>query len=135
MLVFILVCHAHLLFTGTMCMKLYCYDSNTVEASISWRHKLSLYGYNNFKKGHNFLFFFWIAEPHKTNVMHIYSSYIFSRCRPGIWTESGIQTFKLDIMKRTSFNDDHYILCTLVCTCYHVHPLYMVDFIHLDNFN
>ena len=44
-LVLILVWHAHLLYTGTMCMKLYCYELNTVEASMSWRHKLSLYGY------------------------------------------------------------------------------------------
>jgi len=42
---------------------------------------------------------------------------------------------KLDTTKCTTFNDDHYILCIVVCTCYHVHPLYMVDFIHLDNFN
>ena len=42
---------------------------------------------------------------------------------------------KLDITKRTTFNDDHYILCIAVCTCYRVHPLYMVDFIHLYNFN
>jgi len=34
-------------------------------------HKLSLYGFNNFKKGA----YLWNprAEPHKTNVMHIYS--------------------------------------------------------------
>jgi len=38
---------------------------------------------------------------------------------------------KLDIMKRTTSNDDHYILCIVVCTCNHVHPLYMVDFIKL----
>ena len=75
-------------------------------------------------------------KTYETENGNVYTiCHLFSRCRRGTWTESGIQTFKLDITKRTSFNDDHYILCTLVCTCYHVHPLYMVDFIHLDNFN
>ena len=75
-LVLILVWHAHLLYTGIMCMKLYCYDSNTVEASMSWRHNFLYMNITISKRG--------ITSPNFTKqmsctfILHIYQVYQLS---------------------------------------------------------